>query len=189
MARQKLSWKLPDAVYWPALANSVMARTKLSDRGCLEFQGFRVPNKGYGQVGIKPPSGRTAANEHTHRVVYRGLRGLIPEGWDVCHTCDNPPCCNPLHLFAAPRVANLIDMRNKGRNRQTQKTHCPKGHSYAEHGVPKPGHPTWRMCSICEVARQASPKYREQARLWRQKRRAQLKAHAQQHGAGDASNG
>jgi hypothetical protein len=176
MARQKLSWTLPDAEYWPALANSVMARTKPNDRGCLEFQGFRVPNKGYGQIGVKPRAGRSSANEHTHRVAYRGLRGPIPEGWDVCHTCDNPPCCNPLHLFAAPRVANLIDMRNKGRNRQTQKTHCPKGHSYAEHGGVKAGQPTWRVCKQCERERFASPGYKAWARGYRKERRAKLKA-------------
>lgn len=185
MARFKLSWSLPDAEYWTALANSVSARTKPNDRGYLEFQGFRIPNKGYGMVGVKPRPGRKSSNETTHRVVYRGLRGPIPEGWDVCHTCDNPPCCNPLHLFAAPRLVNLIDMRNKGRNRQTQITHCPKGHPYAEHGVPKPGHPTWRMCSVCEEARQSSPEYRAQRAEYHRKKRLRIKQNTQQHGAGE----
>jgi hypothetical protein len=174
----RISWKLPDVEYWPALAQRTLANTKPNERGCMEFQGYRVPKKGYGQVGIKPSEGRTQANEHAHRVVYRGIRGPIPHTWDVCHTCDNPPCVNPLHLFAAPRVANLIDMRNKGRNRQTQKTHCPQGHSYAEHGIPKPGKPTWRLCAVCEETRQASPKYRAQRAEYHRLKRLRNKAPA-----------
>lgn len=135
---------LPDAEYDLRKADLALSTAKATERGCLEWQGYCHPIKGYGQIGVKG-----GKNEHVHRVVYRGRRGPIPEGWDICHTCDNPPCINPLHLFAAPRVANLIDMRNKGRNRQTQKTHCPQGHSYAEFGKPHYTKPTWRMCTAC----------------------------------------
>jgi HNH endonuclease len=132
----------PEPEYTRLKAEYILSNVMTNERGCLEYRGYRHP-KGYGQVGMK------VGNEATHRVVYRGKRGPIPDGWDVCHTCDNPPCCNPLHLFAAPRVANLIDMRNKGRNRQTQKTHCPQGHSYAEHGGVHSTRPTWRICLAC----------------------------------------
>lgn len=141
----KIPYSLPEPEYSRRKAEVIVANVIKTERGCWEYQGFRTPHKGYGQIGVK-----NSRNEHTHRVVYRGLRGPIPEGWDVCHTCDNPPCCNPLHLFAAPRVANLIDMRNKGRNRQTQKTHCPHGHAYAEHGYSISTRPTWCKCRQCD---------------------------------------
>lgn len=39
----------------------------------------------------------------------------IPKGFQICHHCDNPPCCNPTHLFLGTPKQNYQDMVNKGR--------------------------------------------------------------------------
>jgi hypothetical protein len=33
----------------------------------------------------------------------------------ACHSCDNPPCCNPKHLFWSDQDGNMKDMAAKGR--------------------------------------------------------------------------
>ncbi len=50
-----------------------------------------------------------------HRLAYELFnRSLLP-GEIVCHHCDNPPCCNPRHLFAGSHGDNLRDCDSKGR--------------------------------------------------------------------------
>ena len=51
-----------------------------------------------------------------HRVAYAAFVGPIPIDPVVCHRCDNPPCCNPAHLFIGTRRDNNADMRVKGRS-------------------------------------------------------------------------
>jgi HNH endonuclease len=51
-----------------------------------------------------------------HRVVWIALHG-DPGKLKVLHTCDNPPCCNPRHLFLGTPKDNTDDMISKGRAR------------------------------------------------------------------------
>lgn len=59
--------------------------------------------------------------QRAHRVAFiasywhRRTGRDLPADITICHRCDNPPCCNPTHLFAGTQQDNLADMGEKGR--------------------------------------------------------------------------
>jgi hypothetical protein len=62
----------------------------------------------------------------TNRAAYLLARGEIPDGLWVLHSCDNPPCCNPRHLFLGDRQANVDDAISKRRHAHGSKVGTSK---------------------------------------------------------------
>lgn len=54
-----------------------------------------------------------------HRQTWVFTHGQIPHGLHVLHRCDNPPCCNPAHLFLGTNLDNIADRVRKGRSRRS----------------------------------------------------------------------
>lgn len=76
---------------------------------CWIWQG-RKTKAGYGNI----PLHRTSST--AHRVAYEIVHGIeVPSDVYVCHRCDNPPCCNPSHLFKGTAFDNQADSMAKGR--------------------------------------------------------------------------
>lgn len=50
-----------------------------------------------------------------HRFAYVIQNGSIPSDLMVCHSCDNPRCCNPAHLWLGTNQDNVDDCRAKNR--------------------------------------------------------------------------
>jgi hypothetical protein len=79
---------------------------------CWEWTGARFPY-GYGHIAGSPKLGEPR-NLYAHRVAYELGFGPIPKGLFVCHSCDNPPCCNPKHLWLGTALDNARDRDAKG---------------------------------------------------------------------------
>lgn len=61
-----------------------------------------------------------------HRVAYETEHGPIPKGALVCHSCDNPACVRPDHLFLGDQPLNMADMSLKGRAARGEKNYNAK---------------------------------------------------------------
>jgi len=75
---------------------------------CWPWEGSRFQN-GYGAVKYQGRQWKA------HRLAYHLCHGEIADS--ILHTCDNRPCCNPLHLWDGTALENQQDMTAKGRGR------------------------------------------------------------------------
>lgn len=81
---------------------------KFGDGGCWNWTGS-VNTDGYGQVK------RYGVAVMVHRTAFEYLKGPIPKGLQLLHSCDNPACVNPDHLSPGTARDNILDAMKKGR--------------------------------------------------------------------------
>jgi hypothetical protein len=81
----------------------------------------RFGDDGYGKFMFREPGKRTTVRAHRMALT---LSGDDPGDLLVLHRCDNPPCCNPAHLFPGTVQDNSDDRVNKGRQAYGEQAGC-----------------------------------------------------------------
>lgn len=93
------------------LAERFWARVDCSG-ACWPWTGS-LTRDGYGHFAPGGPYGRRLVL--AHRFGWELTHGPIPPELRVLHTCDNPPCVNPAHLWLGTQRDNMRDAAAKGR--------------------------------------------------------------------------
>jgi hypothetical protein len=90
---------------------------KAEGDGCWFWKGARR-KRGYG----------SCRGHAAHRVSFAVHYYAPPVDMEVCHTCDNPSCVRPDHLFLGTGKENMTDMANKGRRSPRSKEFTQDDH-------------------------------------------------------------
>jgi hypothetical protein len=98
----------------------LLARRVIMPNGCWEYRGRRSKD-GYGQITVWVDGKKVVVGAHR-------LAASLWKGFDLrstlrqLHSCDNPPCFNPDHLFTGTQRDNVHDCQSKGRFRDHRGT-------------------------------------------------------------------
>lgn len=122
---------------------------------CWAWTGGRDKD-GYGCIKLS----RSRKQVGAHRYSYELFYGAIPDDAVICHTCDNPGCVNPAHLYAGTHKTNAEDKMARGRwrNGYVDADSCKHGHIFDEANTYR--NDGRRVCRACSRRRTAAYKRR-----------------------------
>ncbi len=153
------------------------------DDSCWKWRGSRQAG-GYGSLNVtllrlvtSKGNPKTVISSHCFSyVIHSGIAFSDLLGKEVCHTCDNPECCNPKHLYLGTSSTNRQDCLTRGRhktNGNDKKTHCPRGHAYDESNTYRD---SWgRHCLACKKLHEKTEHYKKMKAASTRKRRLRAK--------------
>lgn len=137
--------------------------------------------------------------ELAHRFSYQLFKGPVDKGMFVCHSCDNPSCINPSHLFSGTVFDNAADMARKGRAAWRNKSRPPEtiakisakrrssgwkpSREQIEASIAarakKMADPEWREAVYSKIRGKNHPNY---GKPWTEEQHAKNKKHLETHG-------
>lgn len=101
------------------------------DNECWEWQATKNTRGGYGCFKNKREDGKFHQGR-AHRIALElHLGRFISSQTLVCHKCDNPPCCNPSHLYEGTFANNMQDSYDRNRRKITVPSSIGSGNGNA----------------------------------------------------------
>lgn len=141
----------------PALIALYWEKVVVNPDGCWGWSAGHGGKDGRAMISLR------GEQDYAYRVSYEIHHGPITDGLHVCHSCDNPECSRPDHLWLGTAKDNLQDAAQKGRLGAwgRGRTHCKRGHEFTPENtyllIHKSDGKEHRHCRTCTE---------ERARAW-----------------------
>ncbi|SRR6266403_1567959 len=102
------------------LPGEILSKISIDSNACWNFTGG-MSGGGYGIISFGKYTQRGA-----HIISHELYKGKVPDDIFVCHSCDNPSCVNPDHLFLGTLQTNKDDEVSKWRHAHGENHGCVK---------------------------------------------------------------
>lgn len=111
--------RICDILRRPSLATRFWAKVHRCEHGdfcpfCCWPWTASCNDAGYGNLGVK--EGQKWITRLAHQIAWELVnQRSIPDGLQINHHCDNPPCCSPWHIYTGTHQQNALDAQRRGR--------------------------------------------------------------------------